>query len=150
MLPEIHDWPEADEWGTPKEKMPDCPKCGADELGLIRPEYILCYCCGFEAWKESLMSDRRTTYPLAALDDNRRIQEHLLKYMAELYSQFMSLGIAVSTGEHLREWQNGNAKSAYEDCVGFLIFVREEEQKFLDNERTIVSQRLSDMRERIK
>jgi len=37
-----------DEWDRPKVKMPDCPKCGEDELGVIHANLILCYRCG---WK---------------------------------------------------------------------------------------------------
>lgn len=40
--------PETDEHGTPREKMPDCPRCGEDELGMLRPSYAFCYACGFE------------------------------------------------------------------------------------------------------
>lgn len=46
------DFPKLDEWGTPKEKLPDCPRCGEDELGVIHPGYLLCYACGWELWKE--------------------------------------------------------------------------------------------------
>ena len=37
--------PECDEWGVPLEKMPRCPSCGADELGMQRPGQVLCYMC---------------------------------------------------------------------------------------------------------
>ena len=37
-----------DEFGTPKVKLPDCPKCDEDELGVIHADLILCYRCG---WK---------------------------------------------------------------------------------------------------
>jgi len=37
-----------DEFGRPKKKLPDCPKCGEDELGVIHADLLLCYRCG---WK---------------------------------------------------------------------------------------------------
>lgn len=37
--------PAVNEWGTPVSKMPNCPHCGEDELGLIEPDRGLCYCC---------------------------------------------------------------------------------------------------------
>jgi len=37
-----------DEFGRPKVKLPDCPKCDEDELGVIHADLILCYSCG---WK---------------------------------------------------------------------------------------------------
>lgn len=37
-----------DEWDRPKEKLPCCPKCDDDELGVIHADLLLCYRCG---WK---------------------------------------------------------------------------------------------------
>lgn len=37
-----------DEHGTPKVKLPNCPKCGQDELGVVHANLMLCYACG---WK---------------------------------------------------------------------------------------------------
>lgn len=37
--------PGVDEHGTPLSKMPNCPNCGEDELGLIEPNRGLCYRC---------------------------------------------------------------------------------------------------------
>ena len=37
-----------DEYGTPKVKLPNCPKCDEDELGVIHENLTLCYRCG---WK---------------------------------------------------------------------------------------------------
>jgi ribosomal protein L37AE/L43A len=37
-----------DEYDTPKVKLPNCPKCDEDELGVIHAELVLCYNCG---WK---------------------------------------------------------------------------------------------------
>lgn len=37
-----------DENDTPTEKLPDCPRCGEDELGMIHADLILCYRCN---WK---------------------------------------------------------------------------------------------------
>ena len=47
-------FPEVDEWGTPLTKMPDCPRCGEDELGLIHPGFMMCYLCGWKQHKENL------------------------------------------------------------------------------------------------
>ena len=44
-----------DEWGTPKAKLPPCPKCDEDELGVIYAELVPCYRCGW-ALEESLES----------------------------------------------------------------------------------------------
>jgi hypothetical protein len=45
------DFPKLDEYGTPLEKLPDCPKCGMDELGVVNEECMMCYACGWELWK---------------------------------------------------------------------------------------------------
>jgi ribosomal protein L37AE/L43A len=37
-----------DEFDRPRRKLPDCPKCDEDELGVIHADLILCYRCG---WK---------------------------------------------------------------------------------------------------
>jgi ribosomal protein L37AE/L43A len=37
-----------DEFGGPKVKLPNCPKCDEDELGVIHANLILCYSC---RWK---------------------------------------------------------------------------------------------------
>lgn len=39
--------PEVDEYGTPKEKLPDCPHCGEDELAMlaIYGGDAFCYSC---------------------------------------------------------------------------------------------------------
>ncbi len=37
-----------DEFDTPKRKLPNCPRCDEDELGVIHADLMLCYCCG---WK---------------------------------------------------------------------------------------------------
>lgn len=42
------EFPELDEWDTPTEKLPNCPQCGEDELGVIHKHLLLCYACG---WK---------------------------------------------------------------------------------------------------
>ena len=42
----IEPWPEYDyDKMRPKKKLPDCPKCGEDELGMINTNYIFCYNC---------------------------------------------------------------------------------------------------------
>ncbi len=43
------DLPSCDEHGTPVSKMPDCPNCGEDELGMIRPGFAICYLCGWKS-----------------------------------------------------------------------------------------------------
>lgn len=42
------EFPELDEWDTPKAKLPNCPRCGDDELGVIHRNYMMCYACGWE------------------------------------------------------------------------------------------------------
>lgn len=39
---------ELNDYGSPKAKMPDCPVCGEDELGVINEKRIFCYRCCFE------------------------------------------------------------------------------------------------------
>lgn len=36
-----------DEFDTPKRKLPNCPRCDEDELGVIHADYLLCYRCGW-------------------------------------------------------------------------------------------------------
>lgn len=43
--------PKSDEYGIPVSKMPNCPKCGEDELGMIHPMYAICYACGTDFHK---------------------------------------------------------------------------------------------------
>jgi hypothetical protein len=38
--------PKPDEWGTPVSKMPNCPVCDEDELGMMEPGVAFCYRCG--------------------------------------------------------------------------------------------------------
>jgi hypothetical protein len=44
-------FPELDEHGTPTAKLPDCPQCGDDELGVVSRDCVLCYRCGWEFWR---------------------------------------------------------------------------------------------------
>lgn len=44
---------EVDQYGTPVSKLPDCPSCGLDELGLIG-ERLLCYACGRERFVKTV------------------------------------------------------------------------------------------------
>lgn len=41
-----------DEYGTPKTKMPSCPLCDHDELGLIQPDMAYCYACGLTVLRD--------------------------------------------------------------------------------------------------
>lgn len=41
-------FPELDEWGTPTSKLPNCPRCDEDELGVIHEQLMICYRCGWE------------------------------------------------------------------------------------------------------
>lgn len=52
--------PEVDEWGVPLSKMPDCPQCGEDELGLIETDRAFCYQCNCVAVR---MENRITEVP---------------------------------------------------------------------------------------
>lgn len=45
-------FPDLDEWGTPTAKLPNCPKCGENELGVIHEGLMLCYFCGWEQWRD--------------------------------------------------------------------------------------------------
>ena len=50
----LRPFPDVDDWGRPTRKMPICPKCGNDELGLITKDVVICYQC---RWKtESVMN----------------------------------------------------------------------------------------------
>ena len=37
--------PDCDQDGVPKQKMPNCPNCGEDELGMMMPGQAYCYRC---------------------------------------------------------------------------------------------------------
>ena len=43
---------ELPEWDArnmrPKTKMPDCPACGEDELGMLCETRVYCYMCGLD------------------------------------------------------------------------------------------------------
>jgi len=43
---ELPEWDETEL--KPKSKMPDCPRCGEDELGMLHAELTMCYACGFK------------------------------------------------------------------------------------------------------
>lgn len=40
-------FPELDENGTPISKLPNCPRCDEDELGVIHECLMICYFCGW-------------------------------------------------------------------------------------------------------
>lgn len=46
---ELPEWDE--EAQRPKFKMPDCPHCLEDELGMINKKYVLCYNCRLQLFK---------------------------------------------------------------------------------------------------
>lgn len=54
--------PPADSWGTPTAKMPHCPQCGCDELGLIEPDRGVCYVC-------NAVVVRKPDWPGARIED---------------------------------------------------------------------------------
>lgn len=37
-----------DEFDTPKRKLPNCPRCDEDELGVMHADFCICYACN---WK---------------------------------------------------------------------------------------------------
>lgn len=37
--------PQVDEWGRPLTKMPNCPRCFEDELGMMSANGAMCYRC---------------------------------------------------------------------------------------------------------
>lgn len=39
-------------YGTPRQKLPNCPKCDNDELGVISPNLIMCYNCSWRMVSE--------------------------------------------------------------------------------------------------
>ena len=52
--PGLETFPEVEQVGiggielyAPKAKLPNCPHCDEDELGLLHKEEILCYACGW-------------------------------------------------------------------------------------------------------
>lgn len=49
-----------DEWGTPKAKLPNCPRCDEDELGVVHADLVLCCRCG---WKVEGCRSRATPGP---------------------------------------------------------------------------------------
>lgn len=49
-------FPELDEYDRPIEKLPDCPSCEEDELGVINAGTVLCYFCGWKFNKPIIQS----------------------------------------------------------------------------------------------
>lgn len=45
MISEFIWLPDCDRDGVPKQKMPNCPNCGEDELGMVNPGEAFCYRC---------------------------------------------------------------------------------------------------------
>lgn len=45
MADVVIELPPVDEWGVPTEKMPYCPVCGEDEVGMFAAGRALCYRC---------------------------------------------------------------------------------------------------------
>lgn len=43
-------FPRLDDHGTPLHKLPNCPRCGQDELGVIHGSLVKCYACSLELW----------------------------------------------------------------------------------------------------
>lgn len=41
----IDNFPDTNSYGVPVSKMPNCPNCGEDELGLLEKDRALCYRC---------------------------------------------------------------------------------------------------------
>ncbi len=41
----IDNLPDVGEHATPLSKMPNCPNCGEDELGMLTADRATCYCC---------------------------------------------------------------------------------------------------------
>ena len=38
--------PDVDSYGVPLTKMPNCPNCGSDELGMVQAARAVCNACG--------------------------------------------------------------------------------------------------------
>lgn len=52
--------PAVDENGVPLTKMPDCPVCGDDELGMMNKNQAFCYrCCATVERREESMQGKR-------------------------------------------------------------------------------------------
>ena len=49
---DFEDFPELDADGRPVAKLPPCPYCAEDELGVIHRGAVLCYRCGWKLVKE--------------------------------------------------------------------------------------------------
>jgi hypothetical protein len=50
----VNIFPEYDEENMrPSAKMPDCPNCNQDELGMLTPEKVFCYFCSSSWLKEN-------------------------------------------------------------------------------------------------
>lgn len=44
---ELPEWDEKEL--KPTAKMPNCPRCGEDELGMLHAELTICYACGWKS-----------------------------------------------------------------------------------------------------
>ncbi len=63
-----------DEYDRSKVKLPNCPRCDEDELGVIHADLLLCYCCG---WKIEGRIKSPTECPTCG---GERIHERLRGY----------------------------------------------------------------------
>lgn len=44
-------FPQLDEHDTPTAKLPNCPRCDDDELGVIHRDFMMCYACRWEIFR---------------------------------------------------------------------------------------------------
>lgn len=48
-------FPELDKYDTPVEKLPNCPACDEDKLGVINHDFIICYACSWKLLRGDLV-----------------------------------------------------------------------------------------------
>lgn len=55
-------FPDLDCWGRPMVKLPNCPRCDADELGVIHENLVMCYACNWKLFKDEQPVDNKKEY----------------------------------------------------------------------------------------
>jgi hypothetical protein len=72
-------FPELDEHGKLKEKLPNCPACGEDEVGLVNPLMLMCCKCNWTLEKTEPPKMRPLLPKIEDLPGSKRYRLHEAK-----------------------------------------------------------------------